>query len=139
MVIHKSKYIKCAGMCAGIFEKYNNTLFGFQQEYLNIGLYDKFNELYIKNVESFDQKYKCDYIRDPFMYFDIYKQFKKKGSSMTLADIEKMKESIVDFLRSVLYQIEEPQAHMWAGNFVCEILLHLSKIKRTTGNTNAID
>lgn len=127
-VINKIEYVKAAGLMYGV--EMNKSL---PFRYFLDNVRENFTKCYVLNSMSVSEQYKEPYRKDYTpSYDDVFEEYVKKGRSIWSGESKEMtrdelKNALVKFFHSVLYQIENEKMNMWVSSFFWKCLERLTE------------
>lgn len=137
-VIGKVSYVRCAGLVAGVAKAANSTGFGDKFWLFNFAkqrnctkedYLEKFLEVWKINIESVCKQYKTnvDEYADDRDYSEEFDKYFAYGQRIyhVKEDMLEAIYSMIQFARSVNYQIEDMEGGLVAGEFLNAVIVKM--------------
>lgn len=123
-VISKREFVKAAGLLYGIEESKRHS-----HQYFLDNVYKNFCQCYEYNVDSVNEQYGDSAAKDDYDYLSVFNNYRRAGEKIWLGFDRRMmskndlRNSLIWFFTSVLYQIENEELHekVAAFFFTCTV------------------
>lgn len=116
-VVNKSEFVKAAGLMYGIEASKQHS-----HRYFLENVRKRFTECYELNVESVNEQYDDESAKDGCEYDSLFEKYRQIGLNVRFnaEQFKELRTGLMQFFRSVLYQIENEEMNIYVSAFFFE-------------------